>query len=76
LRFQINASDEEGLTLTIEDDGHNFDPRDKKMKQGRGLANIRARASLIDADVTWRKRPGGGTIFTLHKSGISVRKES
>jgi signal transduction histidine kinase len=76
VRVHINASDEEGLVLTIEDDGRNFDPRDRKMKQGRGLANIRARASLIDADVSWRKRTGGGTVFTLRKSGMSVAKES
>ncbi|HEY6189298.1 MAG TPA: two-component regulator propeller domain-containing protein [Pyrinomonadaceae bacterium] len=67
VRFSINADAEDGLTLTIEDDGRDFDPRDKKMKQGRGLANIRARASLIDADVTWSKRQSGGTIFTLRK---------
>jgi signal transduction histidine kinase/ligand-binding sensor domain-containing protein len=75
VRLSIKAADEEELVLTIEDDGRNFDPRDKKTKQGRGLSNIRARASLIDADVSWRKRQSGGTVFTLRKSGLSVTRE-
>ena len=32
-----------------------------------GLANIRSRASLIEADASWARREGGGTIFTLRK---------
>jgi ligand-binding sensor domain-containing protein/two-component sensor histidine kinase len=54
--------------LTLEDDGRDFDPHDRKIKQGRGLANMRARASLIEAEVSWKKRKGGGTQFTLRKA--------
>jgi signal transduction histidine kinase/ligand-binding sensor domain-containing protein len=53
--------------LAIEDDGRGFDRSEAKKKPGRGVANIRARASMIDADVEWNKRAGGGTVFTLHK---------
>ena len=42
-------------------------PKTRFLKQGRGLANIRARASLIEAEVNWKKRAGGGTQFTLCK---------
>ena len=45
--------------------GRDFEPLDGKRKQGRGLANIRARASLIEAEVNWKKRAGGGTEFIL-----------
>jgi signal transduction histidine kinase/ligand-binding sensor domain-containing protein len=67
VRLSISTSDEEGFVLTIEDNGRSFDPRDKKIRQGRGLSGIKARASLIDADVSWRKGRGGGTLFTLRK---------
>jgi signal transduction histidine kinase/ligand-binding sensor domain-containing protein len=76
VRLAVNASDEDGFILTIEDDGRNFDPRDKKMKQGRGLANIRARASLIDAEVSWRRSQSGGTLFTLRKAEASLPEGS
>ncbi len=54
--------------LVIEDDGRGFDEGDAKRKPGRGVANIRARASMIDAEVTWARRNVGGTAFTLKKS--------
>ncbi len=54
------------LSLMIEDDGEFFAPADQRA-QGRGLANIHARASLIGAAVSWAGRAGGGTIFTLTK---------
>ena len=54
--------------LTLEDNGRDFDPQAGKVKQGRGLANIRARASLIEAEVSWSKLEGGGTRFRLRKA--------
>jgi signal transduction histidine kinase len=68
VRLSVSISTEGNFILTIEDDGRDFDPREKKHRQGRGLANIRARASLIEAEVNWRKRAGGGTEFTLRKA--------
>ncbi|MFS8087390.1 MAG: sensor histidine kinase, partial [Acidobacteriota bacterium] len=53
--------------LTIEDNGRGFDRGEMRKKPGRGVANIRARASMIDAEVEWAKRAGGGTVFVLHK---------
>jgi signal transduction histidine kinase len=58
--------------LQIEDDGRGFDRSEAKKKPGRGVANIRARASMIDAEVEWTKRDGGGTVFTLHKEGAGA----
>jgi len=57
--------------LTIEDDGRGFESEAKK-NSGRGVANIRARANMIDAEVEWRKREGGGTIFGLRKNGAEA----
>jgi len=60
----------------IEDDGDFFAPNGNQTN-GRGLANIQARASLLEAEVSWQQRTGGGTVFSLTKSlpltQVSVR---
>jgi ligand-binding sensor domain-containing protein/signal transduction histidine kinase len=61
-------SPEGELTITIEDNGQSFNYKDKRVRTGRGLTNIRARASLIEAEVNWSTRAEGGTIFTLRKT--------
>ena len=72
VRLAVSTSQTGAFLLTLEDNGRDFEPRDRKKKQGRGLANIRARASLIEAEVNWKKREGGGTQFTLCKeSGVN-----
>ena len=43
------------------------DAEHKRALKGRGLAGIRARASLIEAEAGWARREGGGTVFTLRK---------
>lgn len=68
VRLIVETSAEGDFLLTLEDDGRDFNPHNRKLKQGRGLMNIRARASLIEAEVNWRKRDGGGTQFTLRKA--------
>jgi signal transduction histidine kinase/streptogramin lyase len=65
-RIRLALSVEDGdFVLRIEDNGRGFDPMEKRDSTGRGLANIRSRASLIEADVSWSKRADGGTLFTL-----------
>jgi signal transduction histidine kinase/ligand-binding sensor domain-containing protein len=69
---------EGAFVLTLADDGRGFDPADrKKKKEGRGLAGIRARAALIEAEVSWEKRPPeeGGTLFVLRKPEAERRKD-
>ena len=63
LALQTTGSE---LKLTIEDDGQTFSP-ETASNHGRGLANIHGRASLLQAEVSWTKRAGGGTVFTLRK---------
>jgi signal transduction histidine kinase/ligand-binding sensor domain-containing protein len=65
--MSVRLDDEGDFTLTLEDDGHGFDPSNRRALKGRGLAGIRARASLIEADADWHTREGGGTVFTLRK---------
>ncbi len=67
VKMVVTASPEGDFELTMEDDGKSFDPFSQDNQEGRGLANMRARASLIDAELSWFKRDGGGTIFMLRK---------
>jgi signal transduction histidine kinase/ligand-binding sensor domain-containing protein len=67
VKMSATISPANEFQLMIEDDGRGFDEGAPKRKSGRGVANIRARASMIDASVDWRLANGGGTIFTLTK---------
>ena len=67
VRMRVRLDDEDNFTLTLEDDGQGFEPSNRRALKGRGLAGIRARASLIEAEADWHAREGGGTIFTLRK---------
>jgi signal transduction histidine kinase len=58
--------------LAIEDNGRGFDRGEMRKNPGRGVANIRARASMIDAEVGWARRDGGGTVFKLVKEGAGT----
>jgi signal transduction histidine kinase len=69
VKMSIAVTDSGVFDLQIEDDGRGFDRSGAKKKPGRGVANIRARASMIDAEVDWTKRDGGGTVFVLQKKG-------
>jgi len=72
VRLGVHLSDEGVFVLTLEDDGQGFDADNRKARGGRGLAGIRARASIIDAEVSWRRRPEGGTAFGLRKNAVAA----
>jgi signal transduction histidine kinase/streptogramin lyase len=65
LRLAIESNGE--LVIELEDNGRGFDTN-KLAKKGRGLTNIRSRASLIEASVNWGPLPSGGALFTLRKA--------
>jgi signal transduction histidine kinase len=65
VRMGARVSESGEFELRIEDDGRGFDEGVTKKKSGRGVANIRARASMIDGNVEWIRGAGGGTIFNL-----------
>ncbi len=68
LRMVVTASERGDFELTIEDNGREFDPVKGDQHEGRGLANMRARASLIEAQISWGIRETGGTVFTLRRA--------
>jgi signal transduction histidine kinase len=63
---RAEVDDDGAFVFTLEDDGAGFTP-DAPHHEGRGLANIRARAGLLNAATAWTPRDGGGTIFRLTK---------
>lgn len=52
------------FSLRIEDNGRPFDSQNNN-SEGRGLPNMKARAGLIDARISWEPRENGGTVFQL-----------
>jgi signal transduction histidine kinase/ligand-binding sensor domain-containing protein len=68
VEMKVESSDEKPFVLTISDDGKGFEPRDADHK-GRGVTNIKTRASLINARVGWKERHDGGNVFTLKIAG-------
>ena len=71
--MMVGASDQSDFVLKIEDDGRDFYPHVKREKKGRGLANIRARASLIEAEVNWSRSKNDRNSFTLmKKNGVKI----
>jgi signal transduction histidine kinase/ligand-binding sensor domain-containing protein len=75
VELSVTSEPDKSFVFKLEDNGREFEPRERKRKEGRGLANIRARASLIEAEVSWRKRNGGGTTFTLRKANAVERED-
>jgi signal transduction histidine kinase len=65
VKMDVGLTANNDFELTITDNGREFDPAQETRKEGRGLANMRARASLIDAKIDWETQPGTGTVFTL-----------
>ncbi|HWS85481.1 MAG TPA: two-component regulator propeller domain-containing protein [Pyrinomonadaceae bacterium] len=65
--LSVHLDDAGDFVLQLSDDGRGFDADHKREPKGRGLAGIRARASLIEAEAAWSRREGGGTVFTLRK---------
>ena len=68
VKMKATLSADSAFELGIEDDGRGFAESATRKNSGRGLANIRARASMIDAKVEWSKSDAGGTVFILHKN--------
>ena len=64
VEMTVGASEEGELLLQIIDDGKPFHP-DGGTKPGRGIANIRSRASLINAELDWKSWTPGKNVFEL-----------
>jgi signal transduction histidine kinase len=66
VKMFVTSSAGGDFSLRIEDNGRPFDSQNNN-SEGRGLPNMKARAGLIDARISWEPRENGGTVFTLTK---------
>jgi signal transduction histidine kinase/ligand-binding sensor domain-containing protein len=66
VEMNIFVSAENEFVLSIEDDGSFFSPT-KPAPRGRGIANIKSRAALIKAQISWQESKNGGTRVLLRK---------
>jgi signal transduction histidine kinase/ligand-binding sensor domain-containing protein len=74
--LSVHLDDAGDFLLKLSDDGRGFDADNKRALKGRGLAGIRARASLIEAEAGWARREGGGTVFTLRKRAAARHEDA
>lgn len=65
LNIQI-IKDEEGISVTIEDNGKGFDQSKLGSKKGIGLSNLYARVELLKGTVDVDSAEGKGTLIALH----------
>jgi signal transduction histidine kinase/ligand-binding sensor domain-containing protein len=68
VEMTIETLDDGRFNLTIRDNGAAFRPK-KNNGNGRGISNIRSRASLIGAKIGWAMHTDGGNLFTLEIAG-------
>ena len=67
VKMFVETSTAGDFALRIEDNGRPFKSKDNNNSEGRGLPNMKARAGLIDASISWEPRDDGGTVFTLFR---------
>jgi signal transduction histidine kinase len=75
VRLAVAVDADGDLLIELEDNGCGFDA-DKPGKVGRGLTNIRSRASLIQARVEWSSRDEGGAVFRLSVSAAAKPEQT
>ena len=64
VEMNVTASADGEFDLKIRDNGSAFQPNGSH--KGRGIANIRSRANLVNGKVAWRESRDGGNVFSLH----------
>jgi signal transduction histidine kinase/ligand-binding sensor domain-containing protein len=67
VEMKLSVSESREFVLEITDNGDFFDPAAADVRTGRGIANIRSRASLVNAEIGWEPKENGGTRFSLRK---------
>ncbi|HKN81900.1 MAG TPA: ATP-binding protein, partial [Pyrinomonadaceae bacterium] len=70
VKMFVTTSNDGDFALRIEDNGRPF-TSEHTNSGGRGIANMRARAGLIDARISWQPRESGGTVFTLTRAATA-----
>jgi signal transduction histidine kinase len=65
-RLFINlVQDDEGLSISIEDNGKGFDTTHSMQAEGIGLKNIRSRVHFLKGTVDFSSQPGNGTMIAI-----------
>jgi signal transduction histidine kinase len=72
VEMNVTVPQDGQFQLTIRDDGPTFQPGES-LGTGRGIANIRSRANLINGKVAWKASRQGGNVFTLRIDGTNGR---
>jgi len=60
------VKDEDGISITIEDNGKGFDLNEARKKEGVGLQNLQTRINYLKGTIEWDTAPGKGTVVTIH----------
>lgn len=58
--------DEDGVSVTIEDNGRGFDVAEARRHDGIGLKNIETRIHFLQGQVEFDSSPGNGTLVSIH----------
>ena len=58
--------DVDGISATVEDNGHGFDINNKQKFEGIGLKNISSRVTFLKGTVDFDSSPGKGTLVAIH----------
>jgi signal transduction histidine kinase len=58
--------DDDGISVTIEDDGKGFDTSGIAEFEGIGLKNIKSRIDFLKGTIEWNSAPGSGTLVAMH----------
>ena len=67
--------DEDGLCITVEDNGNGFDTTVISEKDtGIGLKNMQTRISYLKGSIEWDSKPGNGTVVMIYIPGNSIEK--
>jgi signal transduction histidine kinase/ligand-binding sensor domain-containing protein len=75
VKMYVTITNDGTFSLKLEDNGRPFKSQHTN-SEGRGLANMRARAGLIDARISWEPREAGGTVFTLRRAATANARTS
>ncbi|MEO6405035.1 MAG: sensor histidine kinase [Ferruginibacter sp.] len=59
-------NDEDGISVTIEDNGKGFDSKNLKDFEGIGLKNMYTRISYLKGNIDFDSSPGKGTLVAIH----------
>ena len=58
--------DNDGVSVTIEDNGKGFSHSQLQKEEGMGLSNIRSRIQFLKGTVDIDSSPGNGTLVAIH----------